>query len=314
MRRLKFVNRRVKKIGKGILIGIILTIVTLFAAVIVLFYIFFMGGPAKITRDINKYESVLSQPHIQTAYIVFPEKLPKGVLETEFYNYYRDTFGSPTLQTYLKCVYDDESYYKEIDRLENTSKTYGNNQKKLLRDEEKKFQYPAYIAVENAAHKYEYALLTGNNEITYICTCYIDREDVKFSKDYLPYDFMTEEGRAYGSGYSIYYASVSSSMIDIDYTRDPAPEVRDGHLRMIGDDSFIVRVRLDEQGREIITECALFSYAPETEEEKEILYDDLNGMQYKNMEVDRNQGTIVVIYIDGEEEKTKEFRAKNYAE
>ena len=55
-------NRRVKKIGKGILIGIILTIVTLFAAVIVLFYIFFMGGPAKITRDINKYESVLSQP------------------------------------------------------------------------------------------------------------------------------------------------------------------------------------------------------------------------------------------------------------
>ena len=103
-------------------------------------------------------------------------------------------------------------------------------------------------------------------------------------------------------------------MIDTDYTRDPAPEVRDGHLRMIGDDSFIVRVRLDEQGREIITECALFSYAPETEEEKEILYDDLNGMQYKNMEVDRNQGTIVVIYIDGEEEKTKEFRAKNYAE
>ena len=80
-------NRRVKKIGKGILIGIILTIVTLFAAVIVLFYIFFMGGPAKITRDINKYESVLSQPHIQTAYIVFPEKLPKGVLEIEFYNH-----------------------------------------------------------------------------------------------------------------------------------------------------------------------------------------------------------------------------------
>lgn len=37
-------NRKVKKIGKGILIGIILTIVTLFVAVIVLFYLFFLGG------------------------------------------------------------------------------------------------------------------------------------------------------------------------------------------------------------------------------------------------------------------------------
>ena len=126
-----------------------------------------MGGPAKITRDIKEYEAVLMQPYIQTAYIVFPEKLPEGVLDTEFYNYYRDTFGSPTLQTYLKCVYDDQSYLKEIDRLENTSKTYGNKKKKLLRDEKKKFQYPAYVAVENATHRYEYALLTGENEITY---------------------------------------------------------------------------------------------------------------------------------------------------
>ena len=42
---------------------------------------------------------------------------------------------------------------------------------------------------------YEYALLTGENQITYISTSFIDKENVKFSEDYLPYDFMTEEGR-----------------------------------------------------------------------------------------------------------------------
>ena len=42
---------------------------------------------------------------------------------------------------------------------------------------------------------YEYALLTGENQITYISTCFIDKENVKFSEDYLLYDFMTEEGR-----------------------------------------------------------------------------------------------------------------------
>ena len=92
------------------------------------------------------------------------------------------------IKEFISCYY--------LWELEHTSKTYG--------DKKKKFQYPAYIAVENAAHKYEYALLTGENQITYISTSFIDKENVKFSEDYLPYDFMTEEGRAYGSGYSIY--------------------------------------------------------------------------------------------------------------
>lgn len=192
---------------------------TLFALRLLLLYFAFFGGPAKVTRDIGKYEAVLSQPYIQTAYIVFPQTIPEGVQETEFYSYYRDTFGSPTVQTYLKCTYNEQSYAEEIKRLENTSKIYGDEKKVLLRDDSKKYQYPAYIAVENAAHKYEYALLTGEKEITYIFTDYIEIENVKFSKDYLPNDYMTEEGRFFGSGYSIYYESVSTSGIATDYTR-----------------------------------------------------------------------------------------------
>ncbi len=163
----------------------------------------------------------LIQEHIQTCKkcLRYKENLIQERQETEFYSYYRDTFGSPTVQTYLKCTYNEQSYAEEIKRLENTSKIYGDEKKVLLRDDSKKYQYPAYIAVENAAHKYEYALLTGEKEITYIFTDYIEIENVKFSKDYLPNDYMTEEGRFFGSGYSIYYESVSTSGIATDYTR-----------------------------------------------------------------------------------------------
>ena len=311
-------KRKMKKIIKGFLVGMVLMAVTLFVAAFVFIYLFLTGGPAKVTRNIDDYEVVLTQPYIQTAYIVFPEEIPEGTIETEFYNYYRDTFNSPTLQTYLKCVYDDVSYQQEIDRLENTSKKYANKEKKLLRDEKKKFQYPAYIAVENAAHKYEYALLTGENEITYISTAYIEREGIEFDEAYLPYDFMTEEGRDFGSGYSIYYASVSSAAIDTDYTRDPVTEVRDAHTRRLDDGNFVVRVILDEQGREIIDDCVFYVFdenavIQEDFEVEETLYDDLRGMEYKSMELDRNRKVVSVTYIESGTEKIKEFPMQHKA-
>ena len=298
-------NRKTKRIIKGILIGAALTIVTLVVGLFVLVYFFLWGGPAKETRDIEDYEKVLSYPYIQTAYIVFPEELPEGTLETEFYSYYRDTLGSPTIQTYLKCVYDEETYKEEIRRLENTSKKYANREKRLLRDSEQKFQYPAYIAVENAAHKYEYALLTGDNEITYINTAWVERDHMKCPKEYLPYDFMTEEGREFGSGYSIYYSSVTSNAISTDYTRDPVTEVLDSHMEILDDIHFMVRVVLDEQGREIISDCLV--YTVNDLKVKEMLYDDLSGMEYKAMELDREQRKVYITYLDGGKEKIKEY-------
>lgn len=307
-------NRKLKKIGKGFFIGIIVAILTLATAFWVFVYLFFTGGPARTTRDIEKYEELLARPHLQTGYIVFPEKLPEGTLETDFYDYYRDTWNSPTLQTYLRCVYDDESYLAELTRLENTSKTYGNKKKMLLRDEKQKFRYPAYIAVENAAHKYEYALLTGKNEITYICTSFIYREDVEFNPDYLPYDYMTEEGRKFGSGYSIYYGSVSSDSISTYYTRDTIEEVTDAHLCMIDDSNFVVRVRLDEQGREMILECSYYTVDYKTFDEKETLYPELKGMQYLDLTADYENRSATVTYLDGAEQKTKTYPLKDHEE
>lgn len=304
-------KRKLQKMAKGFFIGMCLIGATMFVGLWVFLYLVFMGGPAKITTDLADYEEVLANPYVQTGYIVFPEKLPEGIEEAEFYNNFRDTIFSPTTQTYLKCKYDEQTYQQEIWRLENTSKTYGNRKMELLRDEKKKFQYPAYIAVENAAHKYEYALLTGEREIVYISTSYIDKEKIHFSETYLPYDFMTEEGREFGSGYSIYYSSVSTSTIHTDYSRDPMPEVTDGHSRMIDDDFFVVRVKLDSQGREIITECAFCLYEIEScEELEEVVYHELDGMEYKDLEVDYEKNIATVTYLDGEQECTYDFDLK----
>ena len=64
--------------------------------------------------------------------------------------------------------------------------------KKLLRDEQQKYPYPAFIAVENHGNSYEYALLSGENQITYIYTLF-------------------------GSGYSIYVRAQGSGAISYDY-------------------------------------------------------------------------------------------------
>lgn len=74
--------------------------------------------------------------------------------------------------------------------------------------------------MENHGNSYEYALLSGENEITYIYTLFFSKEDVRFDEQYLPKDFMSEEGKEFGSGYSIYAKSQGSSVITYDYTLD----------------------------------------------------------------------------------------------
>ncbi len=303
-------KRKMKKVVKGFLIGLCLAGATLFTASFVLVYLFVFGPPGTVTKDVARYGEIFKERGIQTAYLAFPEEIPEGAQVLDYYHYYRDTFNTPTVQTYLKCVYDDASYRAEIDRLENTSKTYGNRRMELLRDEKKKFNFPVYIAVENAAHSYEYALLSGENEIVYIYTSYIEKNKVKFDEAYLPYDFMTEEGREFGSGYSIYYASASSSAIDTDFTRDPVTEVTDAHVRMAGDDMFFVHVRLDEEGKEIITGCSFHRYDENYEEESETEYHDIDGAEYVDMELNRDRTEVAVSYIKGGEEQTVTYSLK----
>lgn len=292
-----------KKVLKGLLIGGGLTILTLYVAFTVFMWLVVTGGPAKKVTDISRYQEIFEWS-TWSAFIVFPEEISKEALETEFYAYYRDTMFAPTYQIYYQCNYKEEAFKKEIERLENTRKVYGKTERKLLRDETNKFNYSAYIAVENHSGQYEYALVTGENQITYIATSDIDKDDVVFDKTYLPIDFMTETGSGFGSGHNIYMKSQSSMGISYDHTRNEFVEVTDVHIEQVLDSLFIVRTKLDENNREIITECAFDYYESlEDEECNSTIYSDINGMEYRNLRLNEDRTQGIVVYYNGREEK-----------
>ena len=121
----------------------------------------------------NKY------PYIQTGFISFPETIPESATDTDFYFSFKDTWDDPTCEVSLQCTYDEKDYLSEITRLENTKKIYGSEKRFLLRDEEGRFPYPVYIAIDANDYEYEYALLTGDRQITYIYTSFMEEEYLK---------------------------------------------------------------------------------------------------------------------------------------
>lgn len=206
------------KIITGILSVSLVTLVTLAA---LLLTVAFTGGWAKTSKNITDYPQILTEEsNMRTGFFVFPEKITEEMSDITFDYYYKDTLFDPTISVFLQATYEEEQYKKEIDRLSNLQKIQLDGVKKLLRDEQKKYPYQAFIAVENHGNSYEYALLSGENEITYIYTLFFSKEDVRFDEQYLPKDFMSEEGKEFGSGYSIYAKSQGSSTITYDYTLD----------------------------------------------------------------------------------------------
>ena len=186
-----------------------LVVVTLFTVLVLFVTLILTGGWAKRSRNIADYPEILEEGRtISTEYLVFPKSISEGMKDITFDFYFQDTFGSPTLSVFLQATYPEEEYEAEVNRLRNLRKIYDNGKKKLIQDEEKKYPYPAFIAVDNFYHTYEYALLTGENQITYICTRNFMRNNIRFDKGYLPLDFMEEE--ELGSTYTIYERAVPS--------------------------------------------------------------------------------------------------------
>ena len=294
---------RRKKLVKGFLLGIGLTAFTLFVLFTVLVWYLVTGGPAKKTKDISRYQEIFDLHYI-SANIVFPEEVLEDVVETDFYFYYRDMLFDPTYQVYLQCTYEPEAFEKEIHRLSNVQKTYAGKEKKLLQDDQNKYNYPVYIAMENHSSCYEYALVTGENQITYISTAYVEKNKMVCDKDYLPIDFMKDQGREFGSGYCIYESSSSDLYIDYDSTRNENVEVRDCHMEQIQDSFFKVHTLLDENNKEIIEEVS-FDYYESKEDDgfSSTVYTDLNGMEYRSLTLNKERTRAIVGYYDGSEEK-----------
>lgn len=308
-----------KKIWIGIAVGAVIGSITLFTLFVVFMLFFMFGGKPEVTTDVTKYEETIGNyENMKTALIVFPEQLPESAQDTDFYFYYQDTWNVPTLEVFLQCTYDEEDYQAEVQRLENTQKRYGSTVRTLLKDEEERFPFPAYIAVDGYWSSYEYALLSGERQITYIYTAckhseYLEKVDAA----YLPKDFDSRMDELSGvEGYCIYLKSVDMingevSAWDCDYTRDTVVQVLDYHPVTIGYNWFSVCTCLDEKDTEIIKHCSYFYYDSRHDSlyglADEIQYAELEGYVFKAVELSEDKKRAIVTYYDGTEEKTMEY-------
>lgn len=306
-------NKRIK-IFIGIIIGVVLSIVTLITLSIILLLFFFLGGPPDVIKGVENYEEAITKyEDMRTGLIVFPEKIPESAEDVDFYFSYQDTWDDPTMEVFLQCTYDDEDYQMEIQRLENTQKQYGSFVRTLIHDEEGVFPYPAYIAVDGHSYSYEYALLTGEKQITYIYTGFMGTNGLKkIDEKYLPSNFDSRQDElGFGEGYSIYLKSKDSMGMDHDYTRDSVVKVWKHHPVDVGYNWFSVDTCLDEQDREIIQECSYNYYKDEHDAvyglPEEIVFTELEGYQYRSVILNVEKTKAIVTYYDGVEEKKMEY-------
>lgn len=306
-------SRKTNKILKWIVIGLVLGILTLITLYVWFFTMVFFGGPAYRTSNIKNYQEIYERK-VQSGLIVFPDEITEEMSDTEFSFYWKDTWDDPTVSIFLQCTYTEDAYEAEVERLEYTRKVYGGTVRKLMKEEGERYPYPAYIAIDNHHNTYEYALLSGEREITYIHTGWFERKDVKFGQEYLPSDYMTPQEDPFYDGYSIYIKKIDSVMgfMDTDYTKDENVIVTDGHCKWIEDSIFTVRVQLDERNREIITECEFAYYEPAAdldnvftydEESDDTIFTELSGCEYVNLRLDEDRTTAIVTYLEDGVEK-----------
>jgi len=116
---------------------------------------------------------------------IFPQEL--NCIENKYFNYCKQVksdYGKTyRTEVYLECIYDEEIFSNEINRLESFSGKYKN-----VVFVEDLFSLPAYIAIYNSSGQFEYALFDSkDNKIIYIYLHDIGRFDnIVFDFEYAP--------------------------------------------------------------------------------------------------------------------------------
>ena len=192
-------SRAQRKFALGVLIGAAFGCMTLVAVGVIVFLYFLFGGPAEVTRDVFQYEYLIGRTdavqegrggqagmlprhsNIRSGFVVFPDQLLCDEEDAEIYYFYQDTWDDPTVQVFLKCQYDEETYAAEITRLKSLTK--------LKYEDSDRFPFPAYMAIDGAGRSYEYALAGEDRQMIYIFTSYVHEDKIAFDKKYLPKDY-----------------------------------------------------------------------------------------------------------------------------
>ena len=196
---------------------------------------FFTGGPAEVTKDVNRYEETMRKytqevvGTVHTGFFVFPDTIPESAFENDpepvFYFSYQDTWDDPTCEVYLKCTYSDADYEKEITRLGNDIYELENAddkaRSKLEYEADSRFAHPVFKAIDCYNYSYEYAMDLGNNEIAYIYTSFKSSpESLKaIPEEYLPSDYSESlKHNNYDNGaFNVYVIKRTDEFTSLDY-------------------------------------------------------------------------------------------------
>lgn len=190
-------HRRLRRYLAAGVLGIGLGILTLVTLAGVFLGLVVYGPPARVTEKIADYEQIF-EDKIYSELLIFPRALPENLQDSVFSYRYRDAFNQPEVCIFLQGTYAEEDYRAEIARLEEVcslkegfSLEEADNLEEAVGQGEG-YSYPAYVRKQGSARSYEYALLTGEGQITYVYISWTESEDVAFDPVYLPRELWEE--------------------------------------------------------------------------------------------------------------------------
>ena len=143
--------------------------------------------------DVEGYniDEIVEEYHadFDSALLVFPKRIIDKSGATYHAKISSGLFDS-TAEIILEQTLDITSYLSELERLRNISvtisdKNSGRIVKKEIKYDTEMYKYPAYIAIDGFADKYEYALCDASNcRIIYIYLSYPSNEFININNDY----------------------------------------------------------------------------------------------------------------------------------
>ena len=177
------------------------------------------------------------------------------------------------------------------------------------------------MAIDNHCYAYEYALLTGETEITYVYLALVEHSTLHFEKKYLPKGYgeseILEIDKSPLSGYCIYQAGGEGGYPlayegSYDYTREENVDVEHHHYEAVGYNRCSVCTVLDEEDTERIADCSYIYYENAIASVNSLpegnSYIDLAGYPFVSLEVDKERMEAYVTYLDNGQEKVRTYK------
>lgn len=148
------------------------------------------GDAKERSKNVEDYRKwALSEKY--THFLIFPEEIPAGAEDVEYYYQYESGWGRPMCQIYLSYRLDADTWQTEKDRLSSLTYTDASGESRSVQYDTKSFHYPAYVTIAGYDFCYEYALLNEQEHtIIYIYAMNTVSGDLQFHDDFLPDYYM----------------------------------------------------------------------------------------------------------------------------